>query len=160
MKNHSKKRWTEQEKSILSTSLVDNIEIDEIAKLLPNRNISAIKRKAQDYRFSSKTENGICRFKADIKRRNRKSIATSNVTIKKIVGEERTAPTVQVPTITTECIPNTSDVMIANNFKKSKDIGLDANSTALKMLKSEHLPINADIVYKIASYIEEVSNVS
>jgi len=148
-----KNRWTEQEKLILSNNISDGMLVSEMCKLIPSRPESGIIRVAQTLDFGVKTKDGVKRFYANKSTRNRqKKTATQT-----IVGEPRTAPTVQAPTIS-EKPTKLSDAIIAKSISKPADTGLSANTRAIKMLRDEQLPINADIVYKIASYIEEFSH--
>ncbi len=121
-----KKRWTEQEKLVLSDNISDSMLVSDMYKLIPNHPESGIARMAQKLNFGVNTKKGVRQFYADKRTRNRKK-----KTAKQIVGEPKTAPTVQEPTITSDCIDNKSDAIIPQDSNRDALISIYDDISAL-----------------------------
>jgi len=126
----AKQKWTEHEKLILSKNISDGMLVSDMCKLIPNHPESGIIRVVQALNFGIKTKNGVMRFYANKKTRNRTKKSKKSLTI---VGEPRTAETVQEPTITLEKLPKLSDVIIAKNSNNDAVITIYNNISTLIM---------------------------
>lgn len=78
MKQYTQSHWSKNEDEILSSSLVNGIELQVLEIKLPRRSPSAISRRALAINYGTKSVNGIKILYEDAKRRNRKSKVSIN----------------------------------------------------------------------------------
>ena len=105
----AKQKWEEQEKSILSNNISDGMLVSEMCKLIPSHPESGIVKLAQSLNFGIKTKNGVTKFYANKKTRNRtKKSAT-------IVGTKRATTNNSTPTISERTNQNLSDAIVTDN---------------------------------------------
>ena len=121
----AKQQWTEQEKATLSNNISDGMLVSEMCKLIPNHPESGIVRVAQTLNFGVKTKDGVTKFYANKSTRNRQK-----ETAIQIVGEPRTAPTVQEPRIS-EKPTKLSFGIIAHNSTKDALMAIYDDISAL-----------------------------
>jgi hypothetical protein len=135
----AKKQWTEQEKSILSSNISDGMLVSDMCKLIPRHPESGIVRVAQTFNFGVKTKKGIKKFYVNKSTRNRQK----KTAMQTIVGEPRTAPTVQEPT-TLEKLPKLSDASIPQNIDGDSLTAIyDEISTLMKSKNFTSVEISA-----------------
>lgn len=138
-------RWSAEEHKTLKSLLADGVELNLLKKHLPNRSDNALHRQAQKYGYGVNTVDGIKRLYDDIKTRVHKKKVAEVVleTSKTIVGETRTAETVQEPT-TSESLDNSLDVIVpdsAHNFNRAAFLHLSDDIS--KLLNSEHYALKS-----------------
>jgi len=112
------KRWSKEEHSILNAYVKDNVKIDVVLKLLPNRTHWALKRQAQLLGYGVKTIENIEYFTKDKGTRVRtvkKKRITEDKATKKIVGKNRVAATTLKPTTAERTNQNISASIISEN---------------------------------------------
>lgn len=140
-------RWSAEEHNTLVSLLVDGVSIQSLCNALPTKTEGAIVTRARqkslglDFRTSrvdGKLYSGVSRRK----KTKKKAVAT-------IVGEPRTATTVQAPTITLETINTESDESIAQDSNREALIAIYNDISAL--LESENHTSIASITVKLAN---------
>ena len=131
MNLYSQANWSKDEDEILSSSLVNGIELQVLEIRLPRRSPSAISRRALIAGYGTKSVNGMKILYSGKKTRVHKKNVEEEVTEsrKTVVGETRTTPNSSTPTMITSerTNQNFTDVIVA-------DFAHDFNGDALKHL--------------------------
>ncbi len=141
--------WRPAEDIKLENILEDGVSIQSVLDTLPNKTEGAIITRAKlpklglDYRVSRKDG----KFYKGVFRRNRsRDLANEcDITTNNIKFTESLERTTKLQ----------SSKSIANQALKP-NIGLEANNIVIRILQSENLTINAKIIYKLSTYIEEL----
>lgn len=135
-------RWTPEEDKTLLENVVEGVEVSILMELLPNRSIHAITSRAKSHLgYGVKHGRFNKNVSEDIETADEADITGNNIT-------------------PTESLEGTtklqSSEIISDEALKPISIGLKANSIVIRMLTTEHLEVNAKIVYKLSTYIEEL----
>ena len=163
MKNYTQAHWSKAEDEILSSSLIDEIELQVLEMKLPRRSPAAIARRALSAGYGTKVVDGVKILHKDVQRRNRSYKAVKNDLsvdeYKKVTtaGESRTVPPVNEPT-TSESLDNLPDVIVADNTQNInrdalKHIYDDINT----LLSSEHYQQIASITVTLENTVLTVT---
>ena len=107
--------WTAEERTTLKTKTTDGMKFSDLQKIFPNRSFDAIRKKIYALDYGIKTIDGIKTIYKGLNTRKRKK----KEEITTIVGESRTAPTVQEPTTSERTYQNISDDIVAESDANS-----------------------------------------
>ncbi|WP_415398499.1 hypothetical protein [Sulfurimonas sp. CS5] len=150
------KHWTAEERNTLKDLLTNGVELSTLHVALPHRTALAISREATKLNFCTKSVNGVKVLYDDIKRRNRVAKLTKSEAKKK--NEEVEADGIITTTnsdapATVESLKNKSTVIVAIHDLISNVTGLNANTTAVKMLQDYNLEVEPRIVFELSQHI-------
>ena len=122
-------RWSAEEHNTLVSLLVDGVSIQSLCNALPTKTEGAIvtraRQKSLGLNFRTSRVDG--KLYSGVSRRKK----TKKKAVASIVGEPRTAGTVQKPTITSETINTESDESIAQNGNRDSLIAIYDDISAL-----------------------------
>ena len=149
----TRKRWTKHEDEILSSSLVEGIELQELHKLLPTRSLHAIIRRCLNLGFSTHAKNGVKVLYSGIKRRTR---------ILKVEAKKKNEEVAADVTITTrhsdtpataERFDKKSAVIVASSALTKPNVGLEINSQAISILQDYNLQTDSKTIFELSEFI-------
>lgn len=152
-------KYSNTQKALLESEIKHGVVVADVVALFtsPARTEFAIVRQGQLLNFGVKTTDGIKRFVAGKGTRNSSNteVVLDDTETTTIVGEPRTAPTVQKPTIILESKTHYSNGIVSNNAENPANAGLKAYTQAMHILKSNNLPVEHSFVCIFSKYILE-----
>jgi hypothetical protein len=142
-------QWTDNELNTLAQNLADGLPAQRMENLIPDRSLTAIIKRAQDFDYGIKTskEDGIIRFYADIKSRVRyASASTGTDEVDSIINAIEVAQPAQA-------VPNHSIDYLEPETRIVPYDGFAANARAVKILAENSLDGDPDVVCMLAKHI-------
>lgn len=163
MTKYTQAHWGKDEDEILSSSVVDGIELQALEVKLPRRSPAAISRRALLADYGTKVVDGIKILYKDVKRRNRGSKAIKTTTFsmdkideEKVVVDETpiTATTVKSPS-QDNCaeIVQKQSLIRDDTDEKPRGSVLHANSLAIAILTKYEIVLSVDSIYELSNQI-------
>lgn len=152
----TRKRWTKNEDEILSSSLVNGIELQELYELLPTRSPDAIIRRCLNLGFSTHSKNGVKVLFYGIKRRKRVAKLKTSEAKKK---NDEVAADVTITTrhsdtpATVESFTKKHAEMIQHLTLTKPNIGLEINNQAISILQDYKLQTDSNSIFELSEFI-------
>ena len=146
----TRKRWTKNEDEILSSSLVNGIELHVLEVKLPERSQHAIIRRCLNLGFSTHAENGVKVLYYGIKRRNR-VVKKKNEKVK--VDEFPSVRADEASTSLRESFTKKHIEMIPYSALTKANVGLEINSQVISILQDYNLQTDSKTIFELSEFI-------
>ena len=149
----TRKRWTKHEDEILSSSLVNGIELQELYELLPTRSLHAITRRCLNLGFSTHAKNGVKVLYSGIKRRTRILKIEAKKKNDEVAADATITTTNSESPATAERFKEKSAVIIAPSTLTKPNVGLEINSQVISIIKDYKLQTDSKTIFELSEFI-------